>query len=482
MSDAYVSVDFDWNILHLNSKTADWSALARDEITGRSMWEAFPALLETPLHDFYQRCMKARRAEAVEHFSQMTNRWYQARAKPTSRGLNIFVSDITDNKRIAEGQDQFLTMVNAIPQLGWMADHAGYIHWYNDRWYEYTGTSLEETVGWGWEKVHHPEHIDRVVAFVTEAWKQDKPWELTFPLRGKDGNYRWFLTKVYPIRDTAGKVQQWIGTNTDIHDQKVANETLEQKVAERTSELEAANEHLMNVNEELRQFNYAASHDLQEPLRKIKIFSERIKTQDFEKLSTVSKGSLDRVMVSVDRMSNLLKDLLDFSSTSREKHFEQVNLNEIIADVKSDLELLITQKGASVIKSDLPTINAIPLQMHQLFYNLINNAVKFATPDREPIIHISGIALSGKENKKWQLPAKQQYFHLSVQDNGIGFEPQYAEKIFELFKRLHSQESYRGTGIGLALCKKVVDNHEGRIWAESEYGKGAAFHVILPVK
>lgn len=187
-------------------------------------------------------------------------------------------------------------------------------------------------------------------------------------------------------------------------------------------------------------------------------------------------------MHSVDRMSNLLKDLLDFSSTSREELFEQVNLNETIADIENDLELLIDQKSATIIKAALPAISAIPLQMHQLFYNLINNAVKFALPEREPLVRITGAVLARNEAQKWQLPVGREYFRLCVEDNGIGFEPQYAEKIFVLFKRLHSQQTYRGTSVGLALCKKVVENHEGRIWAESEYGKGAAFHVILPVK
>ncbi|GHB79510.1 PAS domain-containing sensor histidine kinase [Persicitalea jodogahamensis] len=608
MSDAFVSVDFSWVILHLNSKTADWSVLPNDEIKARSLWEAFPMLLDSPLYDFCQRCMESRQSDAIEYYSEVVDQWYYVRARPISRGMNIFVSDITNNKKIEEGQTQFLTMVNAIPQLGWMADREGYIHWYNDRWYEYTGTTLEEMEGWGWQKVHHPEHVDRVVAYATESWQQDDPWELTFPLRGKDGNYRWFLTRVFPVKDSAGKVQQWIGTNTDvhdqvkaeevlkqseaqlrqmsdfmpqlvwttdatgyhdfynerwyeftgltyqetkdtgwakllhpddvdrtwqiwnhslktgeryeteyrmkradgeyrwllarataltneagetirwfgtctdIHDQKVANDTLEQKVAERTHELETANEHLRSVNDELQQFNYVASHDLQEPLRKIKIFSERIKLLDFENLSSASQGSLDRIMDSVDRMSNLLKDLLDFSSASREDLFTRVNLNEIIVDIQSDLELLIAQKSATLDVADLPTIEAIPLQMHQLFYNLINNAVKFAIPDRKPLIRISCMALTGKAIEQLRLSRKKKYFQLTIQDNGIGFEPQYAEKIFELFKRLHGKQSYPGTGVGLALCKKVVENHLGRIWAESEYGKGATFHVILPLK
>lgn len=481
MSDAFISVDFDWNILHLNSKTAAGSTLPIDEIAGRDMWEAFPALIDTDLPDFYLRCMKDRRADDLVHFSQVANRWYHARTIPTSLGMNIFISDVTDNKKISEGQDQFLIMANSIPQLGWMADREGNVHWYNDRWYEYTGTTLEEMAGWGWQRVHHPEHIDRVVAYATKAWQQNQSWELTFPLCGQDGRYRWFLTRVYPIKDSTGKVEQWIGTNTDIHDQKLASDTLERKVVERTGELEIANEHLRRMNEELQQFNYVASHDLQEPLRKIKIFTERIKTQDTDNLSADSQQFLDRVMFSVDRMSNLLKDLLDFSSVNRGELFTQVDLNEILFEIENDLELLIAQRSATVRKDALPVIRAIPLQMHQLFYNLVNNAIKFTPPDRPPMVQIAREVVTPQEILAWQLDPTHTYLHLTVQDNGIGFEAEFSEKIFELFKRLHSQQSYRGTGVGLAMCKKVAENHEGKIWAESSLGEGATFHIVLPV-
>lgn len=607
MSDAFISVDFDWNILHLNGKVAAWCGAQVDEIVGRPIWALFPTLQKSLLHDFYQRCMRTRQAEDKEYFSALLGQWYHVRARPTSQGMNIFMTDITDNKKIAEGQDQFLIMANSIPQLGWMADHKGNIHWYNDRWYEYTGTTLEEMAGWGWQKVHHPEHMDRVVAYATKAWQQNQPWELTFPLCGQDGRYRWFLTRVYPVKDGTGKVEQWIGTHTDIqdqvkteellkqseaqlrqlsnsmpqlvwtsdatgyhdffndrwyeftglnfqntkdsgwaellhpadaartwqvwnhsletgeryeteyrmkradgayrwllaratpltdevgeivrwfgtctdiHDQKLASDTLERKVVERTGELEKANEHLRQMNEELQQFNYVASHDLQEPLRKIKIFTERIKTQDIDNLSADSQQFLDRVMFSVERMSNLLKDLLDFSSVNRDELFAQVDLNEILFEIENDLELLIAQRSATVRKDSLPVIRAIPLQMHQLFYNLINNAIKFTPPDRQPMVRIMREVVSPEEISAWQLNPDRAYLHLTIQDNGIGFEAEFSEKIFELFKRLHSQQSYRGTGVGLAMCKKVVENHEGKIWAESSMREGATFHIVLPV-
>jgi len=482
ISDAFVSLDFDWNISHVNGVTAAWGQFAAEAVIGQNLWEVFPVLRGSSLDEAYRRCMATRQPQSLEYYSPPVKRWFHVRVRPDFQGLSVFMTDITEKKQIADGEDQFRMMANAIPQLGWMANAEGWIHWYNDRWYEFTGTTLGEMQGWGWQKVHHPEYVERVIDFVKQSWPKKESWEYTFPLRGHDGQYRWFLTKAFPVQDSAGNILHWIGTNTDIHDQKQSADLLESKVAERTHELNQLNEHLQSANEELQQFNYIASHDLQEPLRKIKIFSERIKMQDFDKLSSGSQGALDRITMSVDRMSNLLRDLLAFSSADRESLFTRVNLNEIVTEIESDLEMLVAQKAAIVMKSDLPTIDAIPLQMRQLFYNLLNNAVKFATPERNPLVRIECAPLNQKKHQQWQLPANRAFVQLSVMDNGIGFEPEYADKIFELFKRLHNQQTYQGTGVGLALCKKVVENHQGRIWAESEYGRGAAFHVILPVK
>jgi PAS domain S-box-containing protein len=610
-SDAFVSFDFDWNILYINGKAAAWGKLSAERTVGQNLWKAFPQLVETNLATVYHHCMETRQSQQTDYFSVAANRWYSVNIAPIAEGLAVFIADITDTKKLREEkqktEDQYRTMANSIPQLGWMADNEGWIHWYNDRWYEYTGTTLDEMKGWGWSRVHHPDHVDQVVGNIRKAWSTQEPWELNFLLRRHDGEYRWFLTRAYPVKDASGAVIHWIGTNTDIHDQlesekilkrseeqlkqlsdfipqiawttdsegyhdffnerwyeftglshdeskgrgwslvlhqadyvnalerwshslrtgelyeaeyrmrradgvyrwllaratplrnesgeiirwfgtctdihdqKLATDTLELKVAERTRDLQEANSYLHSINEELRQFNYIASHDLQEPLRKIMIFAERIKAHDSERLSESSRSFLERMSVSAERMSILLKDLLDFSSTQKEDLFIQVNLNETIKDIESDLELLIMQKAATIHKEELPTLKAIPLQMHQLFYNLINNALKFTSPHRSPVVRIKGTLASARMLDEWSLPADTRYYHLTVSDNGIGFEPEFKNRIFVLFKRLHNQKNFQGTGVGLALCKKVVENHQGRIWAESEPDQGATFHVVLPI-
>jgi PAS domain S-box-containing protein len=234
---------------------------------------------------------------------------------------------------------------------------------------------------------------------------------------------------------------------------------------------------------ELEQFAHVSHHDLQEPLRKIIMFSDMIKADSYERLTEASQKRLSRVMDAAQRMGQALKDVLNFASLSQEELFTAVNLNGVLAAVYTDLELVIAEKGATITADALPTINAAPVQMHQLFYNLINNALKFSKPNVSPRIQINCNEISGSTLMAHpELARSKKYHEISVQDNGIGFNPQAAEKIFTMFQRLHTKEAYAGTGIGLALCKKVVINHRGKIWAESNEGKGATFNVLLPAE
>ncbi|MES2328892.1 MAG: ATP-binding protein [Bacteroidota bacterium] len=262
------------------------------------------------------------------------------------------------------------------------------------------------------------------------------------------------------------------------------NQQLEQKVKARTVELENANgklevvnEKLVRSNSDLEQFAYVASHDLQEPLRKIQIFTEMAeKTVNNDASATY----FEKIHSSARRMTDLIKSVLNYSRLSKTgEQFEEVDLNQIVENTKTDFELLITEKKA-VIKNDiLPVIEGIPLQLNQLFLNLFSNSLKFSSA--EPLITISSRVVPEKEIRDHEfLHAKERYIEILFKDNGIGFEQQYADQIFTIFQRLHDKRSYEGTGIGLALCKKIVENHHGFITAKSELGKGAAFYIYLP--
>lgn len=237
---------------------------------------------------------------------------------------------------------------------------------------------------------------------------------------------------------------------------------------------------LERSNAELEQYAYAASHDLQEPLRKITTFGHLLNDTQQDRLDEKGQRHLEKILAAASRMTSLIRDLLAFSSLKRKEGFEMVSLDEVLHNVQQDLELAITQKQVKVYAEPMPVVEAIPLQMHQLLYNLFNNAIKFASPHRNPEIRVSCTRLPGEERSRLGLATDRPYLQLVVADNGIGFDPSHAQQIFGLFKRLNNRELYSGSGIGLALCKRVMENHHGQIWAESKEGQGARFTLLIP--
>ncbi|MFU8804051.1 MAG: sensor histidine kinase [Bradymonadaceae bacterium] len=252
-----------------------------------------------------------------------------------------------------------------------------------------------------------------------------------------------------------------------------ARSRLERELEEKTrleDELEQSLDELRIANRELEEFAYVASHDLQEPLRKIQAFGDRLESKCGDALTDQGRDYLARMQNAAGRMSNLINDLLNLSRiTTQAKPFEPVDLDKIIEDVLSDMEVRLEEEEARVEIGDLPVIEADPIQMAQLFQNLISNAVKFRR-DEPPVIKI--FAQRDDED-----PA---YFQIFVEDNGIGFDQKYADRIFTVFQRLHGRKTFEGSGIGLAICRKIVGRHGGEIDVESEEGKGTTFIVTLP--
>jgi two-component system, chemotaxis family, CheB/CheR fusion protein len=256
---------------------------------------------------------------------------------------------------------------------------------------------------------------------------------------------------------------------------------LERQVEERTASLKESNSLLHESNNNLDQFATIASHDLQEPLRKIRTFSAMLRERHNNVIVGEARELIDKISRSAERMSDLIHDVLNFSKILDASVFEQVDLNATLKNVVDDFDLLIEQKKAIITQSRLPSIRAVPLQMNQLFYNLLGNALKFSTPHIPPVISISYKLLTPEEVKQFpSLTAAIPYCDIIFRDNGIGIDEKYSEQAFIIFKRLNSREHFEGTGIGLALCKRIVLNHKGEIYLRSEKGKGTEFHVILP--
>lgn len=286
-----------------------------------------------------------------------------------------------------------------------------------------------------------------------------------------------------------------VGTSQDITAQRNYELELESQVQVRTEELAAAieelqttneelavsNNQLVHSNEELAQYAYVASHDLQEPLRKIQVFSGMLESK--HELTPGSQELVNKIRQSAARMTQLIRDLLEFSRLLHsDKHFQPTDLNGIVAAVRSDFELISREKEAVFSVATLPKVQAVSLQMNQLFYNLIGNALKFTRPHVAPHITIEATPISTCEAAKSVAHPlmRAQYYRIAIRDNGIGFDDQYADHIFEVFKRLHGRDAYPGAGIGLALCRRIAANHNGALYTESTPGEGATFYLVLP--
>jgi PAS domain S-box-containing protein len=288
-----------------------------------------------------------------------------------------------------------------------------------------------------------------------------------------EGEKRWLLTSKLPLRDQNGKIIGLVGIGRDITERKHAEDSLrdrEEKLRESATQLERS-------NHELQDFAYVASHDLQEPLRKIVVFGERLKEKKIEDLGPEARDYLDRMQKAAARMQTLINDLLTFSRvTTKARPFTPVNLAEVAADVVNDLEGRIEQvKGRVEILGTLPVIDAEALQMRQLLQNLMGNALKFRRPEESPVVKVEAQIVSGPGTPP------QQLCKLMVSDNGIGFDEKYLDRIFNVFQRLHTRNEYEGTGMGLAITRKIALHHGGEITAKSTPGHGTTFIVTLPV-
>lgn len=416
-------------------------------------------------------------------------RWIEAKGKvffdEFNKPLKLIGTsrDITDEKlsreRIAESERRFKSVADTAPVMIWLTDLDKKAIFLNKNWSDFTGLSEKEGLGNGWASVVHPQDKFTTSAAFTRAYETRSNYNKELRIKRKDGKYRWVQDHAVPRYDSEGVFIGFIGTSVDVDEQKNAKIILENKVEERTADLLDANEQLIRTNTELEQFAYVSSHDLQEPLRKIQTFAEML--SETAQLDEKSQTYLDKINSSAQRMSNLIKDLLSYSRLSKtDERFVKTDLNEVLKSIKNDFEILIMQKNAVIFNSDLPSINAIPVQINQLFYNLISNSLKFSETD--PMIRISSEPVTEEELHNIPgLRTGDKYIHLIFSDNGIGFSQEHADQIFVIFQRLNDKQKFSGTGIGLAMCKKIVENHNGYISATGEVGKGARFDIYLPV-
>jgi two-component system CheB/CheR fusion protein len=400
----------------------------------------------------------------------------------------LAIEDITEHSQaetLLEEREAWLrNMTNNVPVMIWVAGPDKNFTFLNKTWLAFTGRSLTKETGIGWTEGVYKDDLDLCLSTYHRAFENRTPFSIEYRMKRHDGQYRWILNSAVPTYDATGEFTGYTGSCTEIHDKRMMHEELEQRVNERTQQLQEANNNLERSNNELQQFAYVASHDLQEPLRKIITFSNRLKENFANEMPAVGKEYIEKIYASTSRMRHLIDDLLNFSRISQfEKKFVPTDLNEVLRNVLADFDLLIQEHNVDLKVGQLPVVPAVPLQINQLFHNLLSNAFKFTSKKNNPHIEVTSRILPPEELKKYpRLEPSVDYHEIVFRDNGIGFPQEFADQIFVIFQRLHDKDAYTGTGIGLALCRKIVRNHMGEITAESVENIGSAFSVILPAR
>jgi PAS domain S-box-containing protein len=362
-----------------------------------------------------------------------------------------------------ESEERFRTLVDNMPQLAWISDAQGSISWYNQRWYEYTGTVLEQMQGSGWKAVHHPDHIARVVLRMQHAWEAGEPWEDTFPLRNKDGEYRWFLARACPIHDEQGNVLRWFGTHTDVTEQRALERLAQRRAEQLASESRRKDEFLAML-----------SHELRNPLAPIRSAVHLLKLHANGRESRIQQRAREIIERQVDNMTKLIGDLLELSRVINGRiHLDQtiLDLRQVVLHAVETVTPLLEERQHELVlhQCDEPAwVHADPTRVEEVLVNLLNNAAKY-TPARGRIeLWCDGVCAAN-------------FAQLRVRDNGIGIDANHLPHVFDLFTQADRSLSHSGggLGIGLSLAHRLVELHGGTIEAHSPPPGGDAGSELI---
>lgn len=471
--DAIISKDLTGTIRSWNKAAERIFGYKAEEVIGKNITIIIPSNLRNEEPGILSKICKG---ERIDHYQTIRQRKdgtllnISLTVSPvrdsTGRiiGASKIARDISDQKvaevALRRSESLFRELADFMPQIVWAARPDGFIDYYNQRWYEYTGRPRNLFGDESWTAVVHPDDLPRVSQTYYDCIRNERPFQTE--VRFKDqrtGDYRWFLGRAEPIRDDSGKIFRWFGTCTDIDDQKRAAEKLEAAVAERTTSLREA-------IAQMEEFSYTISHDLRAPLRAMTGYSQMMLEEFAPKLPEEMKYYLERINTNAKRLDKMVLDLLTYSRVARvDFQLERINVDKLVRQIVEQYPGMRPDE-ADITVEPLPDAIGHEPSLTQAFSNLLNNAVKFVSPGVKPKIRV------------WSEPrdGRVRYW---VEDNGIGIEPQYQHRIFRMFERVHPQQPYEGTGVGLAIVKKAIERMGGQVGLESDGKKGSKFWLEI---
>ncbi|MDQ6718859.1 MAG: PAS domain-containing protein [Gemmatimonadota bacterium] len=464
LAESVTVLDHDWRLSYQNPAAKEVARVLGkdpDTLLGRDIWEEIPELRGTRFEAETRRAVEEQRVVEYEEMLESLGRWFEVRAVPSANGVTTFSRDVTERYKAAEAlaqnEEQFRALANLIPTLAWMADANGWIFWYNDRWYEYTGTTPAQMEGWGWQSVHDPEVLPSVLEQWTSSIATGKPFEMEFPLLSAAGEFRWFLTRVAPLKDNSGKVLRWFGTNTDVQAQHEATD--------------AANA----ANKAKSDFLAAMSHETRQPINATLSFLQLMEMGMYGEINGEQKTALERMRKNQEQLLSVITDILSFARLEAgrvELQAETIDPAKILEELPAYVEPQITAAGLQfAVAPNSLADHSLAVgdrdKVLQILTNLLTNAIK-------------ATSAGGRISAGYNVGAQSVSFF--VEDTGIGIAPDKIEMIFSPFVQLERalNRPREGVGLGLAISRDFAQAMGGTLTATSSPGSGSRFTLTLP--
>ncbi|WP_100611131.1 PAS domain S-box protein [Confluentibacter lentus] len=471
IGDAFFAVDKDWTVTYWNKEAENILGRKRDVILGKNLWEEYADAVESDFYRQYHLAVSTAKMVSFEEYYSTLGKWFEVTAYPNSNGLSVYFKDVTLRKetdiRILQANERFEKVTKATTDAIWDWDIENDVFYRGDGFEKLFGYEVKKTLTGEvfWQDSFHPEDLPKIQASLHECLQDSAMdlWRQEYRIIRKGGEEKTVIDKGVVIRNEEGKAIRMVGAITDITHRVV----YEKEVIELNKMLKKHIKELEISNEELEQFAFIASHDLQEPLRMISSFLNQIQRKYGDQLDDKAHQYINFATDGAKRMKQIILDLLDYSKAGKlAENLERIKLNELIDEYGILRRRLIQEKGATIIVNNLPNVTCYKAPLLQTLHCLLDNAIKYSRENVPPVIKISALETDT-------------YWQISIEDNGIGIDAQFFDKIFIIFQRLHNRDRYEGTGIGLSIAKKHIEYWGGKIWVESELDKGSAFYFTI---